>query len=96
MTRSRPGRRTAADVEVGDFADHRGLTKKAIEVLTGLALRLQPGTAMLFDEYFNYPGWERHEYEAWQEFVKAQHVQYEYAAYARQQVMVRIKGIGST
>jgi hypothetical protein len=51
---------------------------------------------MLFDEYFNYPGWERHEYEAWQEFVKAQHVQYEYVAYARQQVMVRIKGIGST
>src|SRR6516225_9309328 len=31
VTRSRPGRRTAADVEVGDFAEHRGLTEKAVE-----------------------------------------------------------------
>ena len=24
---------------------------------------------MVFDEYFNYPGWEDHEHRAWTEFV---------------------------
>jgi len=71
------------------------LYSSTVDILTGLARRLQPGTVILFDEYFNYPGWERHEYKAWQEFVKAEHIQYEYVAYARQQVVVRIAGIGS-
>jgi len=72
------------------------LYSSTVDVLTGLAQRLQRGTVILFDEYFSYPGWERHEYKAWQEFVKAEPIQYEYVAYARQQVMVRIAGIGST
>jgi hypothetical protein len=55
---------------------------------------LQPGTVLVFDEYFNYPGWERHEFKAWREFAAAHGVDYEYVAYARQQVMVRIRDIG--
>jgi hypothetical protein len=60
-------------------------------ILDLLAERLQPGTIILFDEYFNYPGWRRHEFKAFKEFVEATGIQYEYLAYARQQVTVRIK-----
>jgi hypothetical protein len=60
-------------------------------VLALLADRLVPGTILLFDEYFNYPNWERHEYKAFQEFVLANKIQYSYLAFARQQVAVRIE-----
>jgi hypothetical protein len=53
------------------------------------------GTVILFDEYFNYPNWERHEFKAFQEFVSERHVKYTYLAFARQQVAVRIDSIGS-
>jgi hypothetical protein len=60
-----------------------------------LAPRLIPGTVILFDEYFNYPNWERHEFKAFQEFVSANAVKYTYLAFARQQVAVRIDEIGA-
>jgi hypothetical protein len=50
-----------------------------------------PGTIILFDEYFNYPNWEQHEYKALQEFVKARGIAYRYLAFARQQVAIRIE-----
>lgn len=56
--------------------------------------RMVPGTIILFDEYFNYPNWERHEYKAFQELVAARRMKYTYLAYARQQVLVRIDEIG--
>lgn len=58
--------------------------------------RLQPGTVILFDEYFNYPNWRNHEFKAFREFVQARGVRYEYLAYARQQVTVRIASIGES
>ena len=61
-----------------------------MDILNALAGRLQPGTVILFDEYFNYPGWEHHEFKAWHEFVAAQNLSYEYIGYARQQVALRI------
>jgi len=63
-----------------------------VDILTGLRDRMQPGTVILFDEYFNYPGWRLHEFKAWKEFVAANDVAYDYLGYARQQVMVRITG----
>jgi hypothetical protein len=60
-----------------------------------LAPRLANGTVILFDEYFNYPNWEQHEFKAFQEFVSARHVKYTYLAFARQQVAVRIESIGN-
>src|SRR5262249_54269297 len=45
------------------------LYSSTVDVLEGLRERLQPGTIIVFDEYFNYPNWERHEFRAWQEFV---------------------------
>ena len=66
-----------------------------VDVLRGLAERFQPGTVIVFDEYFNYPGWERHEFKAWQEFISERRVEYAYLGYARQQVALRIVGIGA-
>lgn len=65
-------------------------------VLDTLHDRLQPGTVILFDEYFNYPNWENHEFMAWKEFITAHDIQYRYLAYARQQVCVQIVSIGKS
>jgi hypothetical protein len=70
------------------------LYSSTVDILRGLASRLGPGTVIVFDEYFNYPGWERHEFRAWQEFVADRQVEYAYLGYARQQVALRIVGIG--
>jgi Methyltransferase domain len=53
--------------------------------------RMVPGSIILFDEYFNYPNWEQHEYKALQEFVNARGITYRYLAFARQQVAIRIE-----
>jgi hypothetical protein len=57
------------------------------------APRLVPGTVILFDEYFNFPNWEQHEFKAFQEFVAERNVKYTYLAFARQQAAVRIDSI---
>jgi hypothetical protein len=57
--------------------------------------RLQPGTIILFDEYFNYPNWRNHEFKAFQELVAERRLTYTYLAYARQQVAVRIDSVGA-
>ena len=59
-------------------------------ILTLLAERIVPGTVILFDEYFNYPNWEKHEFKAFREFVADHSVRYQYLGYARQQVALRV------
>ena len=62
-----------------------------------LADRIVPGTVFVFDEYFNYPGWQRDgEYKAFQEFVKQRAVRYEYIGYVAydEQAAVKIISIG--
>src|SRR6478752_6337602 len=59
-------------------------------IFTLLADRIAPGTVILFDEYFNFPNWEQHEYKAFQEFVARHGVTYTYLGFARQQVAVRV------
>ena len=57
-----------------------------------LAERLVDGTVIVFDEYYNYPGWEDHEFKAFQEFVQRSDWRYEYlgSVPSHQQVMVRL------
>ncbi|MDL2403564.1 TylF/MycF/NovP-related O-methyltransferase [Rhizobium mayense] len=64
-------------------------------VLTQLRERFVPGTIIIFDEYFNYPGWEMHEFKAFKEFVESVGLQYEYIALNpnHQQVVVRVTGV---
>jgi hypothetical protein len=58
--------------------------------------RIVPGTVIVFDEYFNYPNWQEHEFRAFQELVERRQMEYEYLGYARFQVSVKIKGIAKT
>jgi hypothetical protein len=37
-----------------------------------------PGTVIVFDEYFNYPGWRLHEFKAFQEFISTTNRKYRY------------------
>jgi predicted O-methyltransferase YrrM len=71
------------------------LYSSTVDILEGLRKRFQPGTVIVFDEYFNYPNWEQHEFKAWREFIAKHQVKYEYLAYARQQVAVRIRHLDS-
>lgn len=62
-------------------------------VLECLQERIVPGTIIVFDEYFNYPNWQAHEFRAFAELVERCQVQYEYLAYARFQVAVKITSV---
>lgn len=43
---------------------------------------LTPGAIILFDEYLNYEGWQKHEHKAFMEFAKRLQMEYEFIAYA--------------
>jgi hypothetical protein len=65
-------------------------TKTIFELLED---KIHPGCVIVFDEYFNYPGWREGEYKAFQEFLARTGLSYEYIGYHRfgEQVAVRIK-----
>jgi len=54
--------------------------------------RLAPDAVLLFDEFFNYPGWRLHEYRAWAEFTERTGRTFEYLGYTgnNEQVAVRL------
>lgn len=66
-------------------------TQSALRVL---APRIKSGTVLVFDEYFNYPGWQAHEHKAFREFLDETGLSCRYLAYNRvsQQVAVVITG----
>jgi hypothetical protein len=61
-------------------------------VLQALAPRMVPGTVIVFDEYFNFPGWEAHEHRAWTEFIQETGLQFEYLGFTAddEQVAMRL------
>ena len=63
---------------------------KTVLDLTGE--RLAPDAVLVFDEFFNYPGWQQHESRAWSEFVARTGRSFEYLAYTgnHEQVVVRL------
>lgn len=65
-------------------------------IFENLAKQIEADTIIVFDEYFNYPNWEEHEFKAFQEFVEKYNVKYEYIGYVEpfEQVAVRIISIG--
>jgi predicted O-methyltransferase YrrM len=93
-----------ADVLPGFLAEHPGpvdflhvdcdLYSSTVTVLDLVGPRLRPGSVIVFDEYFNYPGWERHEYRAWLEYVDRTGVTFDYEGftYDNEQVIVRLTG----
>ena len=59
-----------------------------------LGERIGPGTVIVFDEYFNYPGWEFGEHKAWNELVAQRGLRFEYLGYneLNEQLAVRVTG----
>ena len=57
-----------------------------------LGSSLMPGAVIVFDEYFNYPGWRAHEHRAFEEFLQASGRRCEYLSYNKlhEQVAVQI------
>lgn len=53
--------------------------------------QLGPGTVIIFDEFFNYPGWQDHEYKAFNEFVAETGRPFEYIGYVRNAGQVAVK-----
>ena len=60
-------------------------------VLDFLAGRIVKGTIILFDEYFNYPGWKHNEFKAFQEFISASELKYEYIGYVKDWEQTAVK-----
>jgi hypothetical protein len=50
-------------------------------VLNALGAQLVPGSVIVFDEYWNYPGWRQHEHRAFQELVASRGLRYRYEAF---------------
>ncbi|MGH3931889.1 MAG: class I SAM-dependent methyltransferase [Pseudonocardiaceae bacterium] len=93
------------DDTLGDFlANHPGpvaflhldadLYSSTVTVLKHVGPRLHPGSVIVFDEYFNYPGWQQHEHRAWREFVAQTGIECRYTAYTfnHEQVAVVVSG----
>lgn len=61
-------------------------------IFDNLADYIGPGTIIVFDEYFNYPGWKKGEIKAFHEFIRLHNLAYEYIGYNRkhEQVAIRI------
>lgn len=70
-------------------ADLYSSTKTVLDLLGD---RLVPGSVIVFDEFFNYPGWQHHEYRAWTEFVARSGMSFDYAGYTvdHEQVVVTL------
>ena len=62
-----------------------------VTVFRELASRLQPGTVVVFDEYFNYPNWQRHEWRAFQEFIRDSGFSYRYLGFAQKNGHVAVR-----
>lgn len=68
------------------------LYSSTIFVLDQLEEFILPGCILVFDEFFNYPGWEVGEYKAFNEFVRRTGLKFDYIAYnsMHEQVVVRV------
>jgi predicted O-methyltransferase YrrM len=69
------------------------LYSSTVTVLSLVGPRLHAGSVVVFDEFFNWPGWEDDgEFRAWQEYLERTGTQAEYVAYSSndEQVVVRI------
>lgn len=68
------------------------LYSSTVTIFELLGGRLQSGSIILFDEYYNFHRWQQHEFKAFQEYVESSGLKYEYVGYSvtGQQVAVRV------
>jgi predicted O-methyltransferase YrrM len=67
------------------------LYSSAKTVFEDLGDRIQPGTVIVFDEFFNYPGWQNGEYRAFCDFVAARNLKFQYIGYTERDEQVAIR-----
>jgi hypothetical protein len=67
------------------------LYSSAKYVLDRMKARIEPGTVILFDEFFNYPNYEDHEYKAFFEFVKETGCSYHFLGYSARSFAVAVQ-----
>jgi hypothetical protein len=70
-------------------------TKAVLDAFTQSG-RIRPGTMLVFDEFFNYPGSKQHEYRAFTEWVQAHRVTFQHTGMApcHYSAAVRVESIG--
>jgi SAM-dependent methyltransferase len=61
-------------------------------IFNELGHKIVPGTVIVFDEYFNYPGWREHEVKAFEEFVRPNNREFKFLSFVKnhQQVAIQI------
>jgi predicted O-methyltransferase YrrM len=64
-----------------------------VTVLELITPALREGSVISFDEFFNYPGFQRHEYKAFLEWAAVKNVKYEFISYSGHQAAVKILSI---
>jgi hypothetical protein len=62
-----------------------------VSIFAALNGRIGPGTVIVFDEYFNYPGWRQHEYKAFQEFIANTGLNYRYIGFSAEKGHVAVQ-----
>jgi hypothetical protein len=60
-------------------------------VLDHLSDGIVAGTWIVFDEYFNYPGWRLHEFKAFQEWIAAHGRRYRYTGFSAEKGHVAVE-----
>ena len=85
----------------GFLAEHEGpvaflhvdcdLYSSTVTTLDHVGPRLVPGSVILFDEYFNYPGWQNGEHQAWEEYVARTGTQFTYLGYCVEDEQVALQ-----
>ena len=70
-------------------ADLYSATKAVLDLTDA---RLAPDAVLVLDEFFNYPGWQLHEFRAWGEFIARTGRTFDYLTYTgnSEQVVVRL------
>ena len=62
--------------------------KSTAHVLKSLKRYFQPGTIILFDEFYGFPNWEKYEYKAFKEQIKED--EFKYIAFGTRQACIEI------
>jgi hypothetical protein len=59
-------------------------------ILRHVGPHIKPDVVVVFDEYHGYPGWENHEFKAWNEFVSQTKINYDVLGYGPEQAVFKI------
>lgn len=70
-----------------------GIYSLTKEIFDALGDNIIPGTIILFDEFYNYPGYEKHEWKAFNEYLATKNFSVKFLAFnpLHEQVVIRIE-----